>query len=241
MMTTFEPIGTIHSCFKEKFGIPRQSGLVPEATASLEIHAPYNREEAFRGVAAFSHIWVLFLFHGIARGPWRPTVRPPRLGGNQRMGVFATRSGFRPNPIGLSAVRLAGLSREAGRLMLHIAGGDFLDQTPVLDIKPYLPYADSLPCAVDGFAPAVPPRQPIEVVFSPAAEAACRRLAARLPRLKALVTAMLQADPRPGYDQAKQAKRPFAMRLYDLDIRWQWGDDAVTVLAIDAFRETSVP
>jgi tRNA-Thr(GGU) m(6)t(6)A37 methyltransferase TsaA len=240
MTLTFEPIGTIHSCFKEKFGIPRQPGLVPEATASLEIHAPYNREEAFRGLAHFSHIWILFLFHGLPRGPWRPTVRPPRLGGNQRMGVFATRSGFRPNPIGLSAVRLDGLSREAGTLVLRIAGVDFLDQTPVLDIKPYLPYSDSLPAASGGFAQMPPPRQ-VRVVFSPAAEAACRRLASCLPQLKALVTGILQNDPRPGYYREKPVKRRFGMRLYDLDIQWEWDDDTATVLAIEASQGKDEP
>jgi tRNA-Thr(GGU) m(6)t(6)A37 methyltransferase TsaA len=240
MTLTCEPIGTIHSCFKEKFGIPRQPGLVPEATASLEIHSPYDREEAFRGLERFSHIWVLFIFHGLARGSWRPTVRPPRLGGNERIGVFATRSGFRPNPIGLSAVRLNGLIREAGSLLLRIAGVDFLDQTPVLDIKPYLPYADSLPSASGGFAQ-TPPGRDFEVVFSAAAEAACRRFSSRLPQLRALVTGILKGDPRPGYYHEKPVKRDFGMRLYDLDVRWECAGDTVTVLSIETFRGKEDP
>lgn len=158
MSVTFEPIGVIRSCFREKFGIPRQAGLVAEAPATLEIMAPYNRAEAFRGLAEFSHVWIVFLFHDINRDGWRPTVRPPRLGGNKRVGVFATRSGYRPNPIGLSAVALEKITQESGKLRLHLTGGDFLDGTPVLDVKPYVPYADRLPAATGGFAAAPPQR-----------------------------------------------------------------------------------
>lgn len=231
-MVTFSPIGILHSCFKEKFGIPRQAGLVPEATAIVEIHPPYNREEAFKELSAFSHIWVVFLFHAIKRDGWAATVRPPRLGGNRRIGVFASRSGFRPNPIGISVVKLEMISHEAGQLRLHVVGGDFLDGTPVLDIKPYVPYADCVPDAVGGFAAAPPPVR-LDVRFSEAAAAVCRRLSSKIPRLKALITGMLQCDPRPGYYHQKPVKKRFGTRIYDLDIKWECGDHGLTVYAID--------
>ena len=161
----FHPIGIVHSCFTEKFGIPRQAGLVPAARATLEILPPFDQKEAFRGLDDFSHLWIVFVFHGIVAGKWQPTVRPPRLGGNTRVGVFASRSGFRPNPIGISSVVLESVRRDHGKLLLDVAGIDMLDQTPVLDIKPYLPYADSIPDANGGYA-SDPPRPSISIEFS---------------------------------------------------------------------------
>ena len=146
-MFQFAPIGVIHSCFGEKFGIPRQPGLVPAARATLELLPPYNQPAAVRELAGFSHLWLIFVFHGIPWGQWQPTVRPPRLGGNRRLGVFASRSPFRPNPIGLSAVRL--LRREG--CVLHVADVDMLDDTPLLDIKPYVPEFDAHPSAKAGW------------------------------------------------------------------------------------------
>ncbi|MDX9785579.1 MAG: tRNA (N6-threonylcarbamoyladenosine(37)-N6)-methyltransferase TrmO [Desulfobacterales bacterium] len=232
MMITFEPIGVIRSCYKEKFGIPRQAGLVSQAEAILEMLPPYNREEAFRGLEAFSHIWVVFLFHDIDHRARRATVRPPRLGGNKRIGVFATRSGFRPNPIGMSAVALDGIRYVDGVLKLHLKGGDFLDDTPVLDIKPYIPYADCLPAAGGGFA-ASPPEKRFDVIFSTAAEERCRCLAGELPHLKAFITGLLQSDPRPAYYEEKPAKKRFGTRIYDFDIQWECGDSTVHVISID--------
>ncbi len=121
-MYRFHPIGRIHSCFPQKFGIPRQAGLVPQATAVLELFAPYGRAEALAGLEEFSHLWVVFVFHAHLDRPWHPTVRPPRLGGNRRIGLFASRSAFRPNPIGMSAVRLEGIRR---RSAAPVAGGFF--------------------------------------------------------------------------------------------------------------------
>ena len=166
---TFHPIGVIRSCFTEKFGIPRQPGLVPAARATLEVFSPYDHDEAFRDLDEFSHLWVLFVFHGIPAAKWRPTVCPPRLGGNRRTGVFATRSGFRPNPIGMSAVSLEGIRRQNGKLLLEMSGVDLLDRTPVLDIKPYLPYADALSGAFGGFADR-PPEGNLPVAWCPAEE-----------------------------------------------------------------------
>jgi len=216
----FRPIGRIHSCFKEKFGIPRQSGLIPEAEATLELLSPFDRDEAVRGLEGFSHLWVLFLFHAQDAPGWRPTVRPPRLGGNRRIGVFASRSPFRPNPIGLSAVRLAGIVREPRRLLLQLQGVDILDGTPVLDIKPYVPYADRIPDAHGGFAE-TPPGAPLSVQYAPPATAFLASLSGgEAGRLCALVERILVQDPRPAYLDGARAQRQFGMRLFDYEVRW---------------------
>lgn len=229
---TFRPIGTIHSCFPEKFGIPRQPGLAPEAPAVLEIHRPYQNHEAFRDLELFSHIWILFVFHRCLRAEWKATVRPPRLGGNRRVGVFASRSGFRPNPIGQSAVELISIEKSPGKIALHLKGIDLLDGTPVLDIKPYLPYADSLPQARHGFAPGPPPKA-MPVRFSEATARTCRSLAAQsYPCLERLIVDLLALDPRPGYAPASE-KRSFGMRLWDLNIKFQVHDDHIEVTSIE--------
>ena len=147
-------IARIRSDFPSKFGIPRQSGLVEELKAELVFEPEYRNPEALRGIEGFSHIWLIWLFSEAVRASWSPTVRPPRLGGNTRMGVFATRSPFRPNPIGLSAVRLDGIRRDEtlGQVLL-VSGADLMDGTPILDIKPYLPFADSYPQASGGDHP----------------------------------------------------------------------------------------
>jgi tRNA-Thr(GGU) m(6)t(6)A37 methyltransferase TsaA len=227
---TFDAIGVIRSPFKEKFGIPRQSGLMDTAEAVLELLPPYDREEAVRGLDGFSHLWITFVFHGVRQGDWSPTVRPPRLGGNQRLGVFATRSTHRPNPIGLSLVEIAGIRREQGRLLLDVRGADLMDGTPVLDIKPYLPYADARPDARAGFAAAAPDAQ-MPVVFGPEAEAVCTARAADLPQLRRFIEQMLRLDPRPAYQAASEG-RVYGTAIFDLDVRWTVADGAVQVLTI---------
>ena len=221
-----KPIGVIHSCFREKFGIPRQPGLVAEARATLELFPPYSTPEAVRGLEGFSHLWLIFIFHGIAAGQWQPTVRPPRLGGNQRLGVFATRSPFRPNPIGLSAVRLERIECHQGQVTLHLAGVDLLDGTPVLDVKPYVPYADCIADAAGGFAPDAPDSA-LTVAFSPAAAAFC----AAWPEgdLRKLITQILQQDPRPAYARNHAALKRYGMKLYDFDLHWELRGDTATV------------
>ena len=150
---TLTPIAITRSCFRDKFGVPRQPGLTRFAHADLIIQPPFDREDAFRGLETASHLWLTFQFHEAVRAEWRPVVRPPRLGGNKKMGVFASRSPFRPNSLGLSVVRNEGLERDAdGRLVLRIRDHDLIDGTPVLDIKPYLPFADSVPGATLGWA-----------------------------------------------------------------------------------------
>ena len=144
---TVSPIGVIHSPYQEKFAVPRQPGLVNAINAQLELLPPYNDPHCVRGLEAFSHLWLMFLFHQNGTAEWHPTVRPPRLGGNQRVGVFATRSPFRPNPIGLSCVRLLGIEGA----ILRISDVDMLDGTPLLDIKPYLPDCDVFPAERTGW------------------------------------------------------------------------------------------
>ena len=229
----FTPIGVVHSCFPEKFGIPRQPRLANAARASLEIWPPYDRDEAFSGLSAFSHLWIVFVFHGNPAGKWRSTVRPPRLGGNRRTGVFATRSGFRPNPIGISAVSLEAIHRKAGKLLLEVSGIDILDQTPVLDIKPYLPYADMIPEAVGGFADQRPPENALPVVFTPAARQACARLESAHPGFVDLLEQVLRADPRPAYADRQATKTAFGMRLYEVNVRWTIGKQAIVVHTIE--------
>lgn len=235
MTFTFTPIGIIHSPFKEKFGAPRQPGIAPAAHATLELLPPYDRDEALDGLAGFSHVWLVFVFHATADQGWHPTVRPPRLGGNARVGVFASRSTFRPNPIGLSAVELAGFGREDGKLVLHLRGADLIDGTPVLDIKPYVPYADSLPHARGGFADTAPAAR-LAVRFTAEAEA---QLAAREaqyphphPHVRELIVQVLAVDPRPAYRDDASAARVYGMRLLDFDLRWRMEGDSAVVLEL---------
>jgi len=225
---TFDPIGTIHSCYGEKFGIPRQPGLVKSATATLELAPPYDTPDALRGLDAFSHLWVIFIFHQSTRTQWKPTVRPPRLGGNERIGVFASRSPFRPNPIGLSVVELLGIEGTT----LKLGGGDFLDSTPVLDLKPYIPYADHIPGATGAFAHAVP--EPVnQVEFSSETEQAILTLENESrPALRQLICDMLAYNPRPAY-QANDPQRIFGTRLFDLEINWKQTEQSVVVVQIE--------
>ncbi len=240
MEFSFQPIGVIHSCFKEKFGIPRQPGLLTEARASIELLPPYDREEALRGLEDFSHIWLVFVFHQTQREQWRPTVRPPRLGGNKRLGVFATRSTHRPNPIGLSVVELEGIDKQDGKLILRLKGIDLVDGTPVLDIKPYLPYSDHIANAKGGFAPE-PPASAQSVEFTPEADAACRRKEqAGVPNLRNLIVQLLSYDPRPAYYDENSARREFGMKLYDFDLKWTVDGRRVMVVALEEVGEGGV-
>ncbi|MCE5182816.1 MAG: tRNA (N6-threonylcarbamoyladenosine(37)-N6)-methyltransferase TrmO [Betaproteobacteria bacterium] len=235
-MFTFSPVGVIHSCFKEKFGIPRQPGLVPEARAILELLPPYSRAEAVRGLENFSHIWISFVFHACLGESWKPTVRPPRLGGNRRLGVFATRSTHRPNPIGLSAVELEKIIVEQGKVLLHLKGIDLLDGTPVLDIKPYLPYSDRIAEATGGFAAAAP-AAPFKVQFSQSALDLC----ATVPQLEALIRRILSLDPRPAYYGKGDGKSIFGMKLLDYDVQWEVDGEVVLVNAVIPIGEMSIP
>lgn len=234
MAVTFEPIGVLHTCFKEKFGIPRQMNLVKAASATLEFFPEFAREEAIRELDGFSHIWLLFLFHQAKKDRWPLMVRPPRLGGNKKVGVFASRSPFRPNPIGMSAVRLVSVETTDRGPMLHLKGVDILDGTPVLDIKPYLPYADRIRDAAGGFAPG-PPDSGLVVEFSQKALAQCREKEREVPELAAVITGVLENDPRPGYRNGAGAddQKIYGTRLFDLDVKWTVSDRVVRVMSLD--------
>ncbi|KOR28702.1 hypothetical protein TI04_10395 [Achromatium sp. WMS2] len=233
-MNGLQPIGIVNSCFKQKFGIPRQPGLIPEATASLELLPPFNRKEAIRGLEGFSHLWLLFWFHKIKSGHWHPTVRPPRLGGKQRVGVFASRSPFRPNPIGLSVVRLLGWSEDGGRLALHLGGVDILDATPVLDIKPYIPYADMVSGASGGFTDLYQQNIVNVVYSSEAINFLCSIDGLEAVRLRNLITGILQQNPRPAYYASLGAKKLFGIKLMAYEFYWRQDASDITVVKISS-------
>lgn len=220
MTIEFPVIGIIHSCFKEKFGIPRQPGLAPAATARLELLPPYNDLNALDGLEGCSHIWIQFVFHANKRDEWKPKVKPPRLGGNKSLGVFATRSPMRPAPIGLSVVKLEGFYGQGDKVWLELSGVDLLDGTPVLDIKPYVPYVDVVMAAVNDFADAPPPIIP--VAFDPQITNFCSDYHKKTSRdLTELITQVLQQDPRPQY-QSPDPERVYGMMLLDLNVRWRY-------------------
>ena len=186
-------IARIHSDFATKFGVPRQSGLVDTLESTVVFEPEYRNMDALRGLEDFSQLWLVWVFDKAVRRDWSPTVRPPRLGGNRRMGVFATRSPFRPNPIALSSVKLAGIEQTAEQgPVLHIRGADLMDGTPILDIKPYIPYADAHPEALGGFA-AVPAGETLEVIIPP------ELLEKIPPKRREALRGVLAQDPRPHY------------------------------------------
>lgn len=225
-----EPIGQIHSCYREKFGIPRQPGLVKSAWGEVEMFPPCDREEMFTGLDHFSHIWIQFQFHKAMSDGWRPTVRPPWLGGQKRVGVFASRSPHRPNFLGMSVVRYHGLRREKTGLFLDISGMDLLDGTPVFDIKPYVPYSDACPEATSGFATSAV--ESVVVQFSQGAGLVCEEYERRTGRpLQLLITEILEQDPRPASQRKK--KREYGMSLWEMNIRWFADDTCFTVLSVE--------
>ena len=218
-------IARIHNDFPSKFGIPRQSGLVEALKARVVFEPDFRSPEAVRGLEGFSHIWLIWQFSQAVREDWSPTVRPPRLGGNQRLGVFATRSPFRPNPIGLSCVRLAGIDLHTPEgPVITVAGADLMDGTPIYDIKPYLPYADCRPEALGGFAPA-PAGARLAVDIPP-------ELLERVPEDKrAALAGVLSQDPRPSYQH--DPERVYGMAFAGLEVRFQVEGDRLRVVSVE--------
>ncbi len=214
-------IARMKSDFPKKFGIPRQSGLVEELQSTIVFEPPFRCESALRGISDFSHLWLIWQFSEAVRSGWSPTVRPPRLGGNARLGVFATRSPFRPNNLGLSSVRLIGVEEtEKLGMVLHVAGADLMDGTPIFDIKPYLPYSDCHPEATGGFTDHAKDFL-LKVVFPPA-------LLAMLPSDKqSAAVAVLSHDPRPSYQ--RDPDRIYGLAFAGFDIRFTVQQDTLTV------------
>jgi len=224
------PIATVHSCFGEKFGVPRQPMLADASRASIELLPPLDTPDAVAGLEENTHIWVIFQFHQAA-GQWSAKVRPPRLGGNKKLGVLATRSPFRPNNIGLSVVRLLEV-RTRPRVELIVGGADLVDGTPVLDIKPYIPYADALAAARSGFAEAPP--KPVSVSVPKEilekAGAYSDDWGTDLPRL---IDQVLAQDPKPAY-QKPDSERVYGMRLCGFNLRWRYGRSGIEVVALES-------
>ena len=220
----FTPIGRVESPFHGKFGAPRQPGLVPAAVGRVVLFPPWNCPDAFRGIDGFSHLWLVFLADRIPQDEqFRPLVRPPRLGGNEKAGVFATRALFRPNRIGLSLVRLLEVVPDgAGGSALRVGGIDLVDGTPLLDVKPYLPYAEAVPGAAAAFAGSAPPEVAVE--FTPAAAEQIPGIEAGRPGFSELLRQTLAADPRPAVQNSDHGKS-FAFELDGVAVRFHANPD----------------
>ena len=220
-----ETIARIHNDFTGKFAIPRQSGLVPSLVSRIVFEKPYRNRDALRGLEGYSHLWLIWLFHGNPEREWEPTVRPPKLGGNRRMGVFATRSPCRPNPIGLSSVELLEIrdTQDAGTVLL-VGGADLMDGTPILDIKPYLPYTDCHPDARGGFT---------EDLALPGLEVYCDAdVLERIPeRMREPLFAVLREDPRPGYQ--RDETRVYGFPYGGLEVRFHVAGGVLTILSVE--------
>ena len=219
-----EPIARIRSDFPAKFGVPRQAGLVEDLHSTVVFELPYRVPEALRGIEGFSHLWLIWEFSKNRREGWSPTVRPPRLGGNQRLGVFATRSPFRPNPIGLSCVKLERVELDTPEgPVLHISGADLVDGTPIFDVKPYIPYADCHPEAVGGCA-GTAPEGALTVNIPP-------NLLERVPPdRRAALAGVLAQDPRPSYQN--DPGRVYGFGFAGLEVRFCVKDGTLTVVDI---------
>ena len=225
MNDTIRPIAHIHTDFKEKFGIPRQSGRVPSLIGRIVFLPEFRNPDALRGIEGFSHLWLIFDFSLAHREEWSPTVRPPRLGGNTRIGVFASRSPFRPNPIGLSSVRLVEVEHtEKEGDVLVVSGADLLDGTPIFDIKPYIPFSDSHPDAVGGYADEVKDHR-LSVEFP-------EEWLLNIPEEKrqALVDCLAE-DPRPSYQD--DPTRVYSMRFAEFDVHFTVSNGNLTVTSVD--------
>ena len=225
-----EPVGIFKSSFPDKFGIPRQSGL-SKIPGTVELGEDPQFIEAVKELETFTHIWLIYKFHEIPEGKWKGRIRPPRLGGNQSVGVFASRSPFRPNPIGLSAVELAGVRKKSGKIYIDVFGADIVNNTPILDIKPYIPYADCITEAGYGWLEghSIPD---IPVEFSSAAKETIKN--SRIKKLKSYIIDILAQDPRPAYKKENDQK-VYSLRLFDYEIKFKV-QTCCQVLSIEKFE-----
>jgi len=250
---SFEPIGIAQTCFKEKFGIPRQPGLVAGATGTLKLFPHHTGEElkgALRSLEGFSHLWVIFVFHEHDAKKWKPGIRPPRLGGNRKVGVLASRSPHRPNPIGLSVVKIEEVIPDAkGGPEIRVSGVDLLDGTPILDIKPYIEYADSISGTKGGWADEPITKTP--VAFSLEAELRLSEIIQndsqkKFVGLRDLIIEMLEIDPRPAFQKrrmppghASAEGTRYGFALLDFDVKWEIKEGHFRVLDIPLPKKTS--
>lgn len=218
-------IAKMHSDFPTKFGIPRQSGLVNELESTIVFEPEFRNSDALRGIDGYSHLWIIWQFSQAVRQDWSPTVRPPRLGGNTRMGVFATRSPFRPNNLGLSCVKLLRVEQTAENgTVLHVAGADLMDGTPIFDIKPYIPYSDSFPDALGGFTDTAEDFI-LDVIFP-------TELLVKLPESKRQAAiGVLSHDPRPSYQ--RKPDRVYGLSFAGFDIRFTVNGTTLTVCEVN--------
>lgn len=231
-----KPVATIRSCYTERFGVPRQPGLVKSATAAIVLPNTENNKLSIRGLTEFSHLWVVFIFHRQSYQKAKPLVNPPRLGGKTSVGVFATRSPNRPNPIGLSAVEIDGVEVTAKEILIHIKSGDFVDGTPVLDIKPYVPFVDAVPHATSNWATEPEPMLPVSWQSDAAAIRdklieADDKLAALIP----VIEETLAQDPRPAYERRKDGEpgQSWGMRIGQYNVRWKVDNHTAVIISVE--------
>ena len=229
MNYSISPIGFIRSPFKEKFAVPRQPSLTPSVRATLALTGAANHPDSVRDIEQFSHLWLLFLFDKNLEQGWSTTVRPPRLGGNARVGVFASRATFRPNGIGMSAVPLLQVRTDDGQVLLDIGSCDLVDGTPIIDIKPYIPYSDAIEDAVGGFAATKP--ECLEVIFSDAALASLDTQADGAHK-RQVIAEVLAQDPRPAYKKRQHDDKEYAVHLFDFNVTFRVTDKQVQVTAV---------
>ena len=238
---TLNVIATVDSPYKEKFAIPRQPGIVSAAQGQLRLKGSANNIELVRGLEQFSHIWLLFVFHGTQAQGWKPLVRPPRLGGNKKLGVLATRSTFRPNPIGMSVVKLDRIEHQLAthkesQVVLHISELDLLDGTPIVDIKPYVPYADIIEDSHGGYAHQQPSND-IHIIFTDASAAVIEENLTSYPTLRLLIEQVLSQDPRPAYKQQSTDDKIYGMTLHEFNIQWQFDSgNIIKVLSVEVSK-----
>lgn len=234
---TLTPIAYIRSCYPERFGIPRQAGLVPSAVAEIVFEGTEDNKLALRGLEQFSHLWVIFVFHKQSYKRFKPLVQPPRLGGRKTMGVYATRSPNRPNNIGMSAVQIETVEFKKGTTLVHIRGGDFLDGTPVLDIKPYIPYADAIATAHGAWT--THPETPMPIAWSQTAETTLTTsLVANGTTVRHIIEETLTQDPRPAHERGKDGfpGQTWNMEISAFSVFWKVENGIATVTQLVVVR-----